>query len=68
MHLKHHPWLCAGQILHRTVALNVMKGEDVESSLEEVVKQRQFTVQVSCGQKHAWAVAAPAVGQTHGMQ
>ena len=34
------------QILHRTVSVNVFKGEEVEQALEEVVMQRQFTVQV----------------------
>ena len=37
------------QILHRTVSVNVFKGEEVEQALEEVVMQRQFTVQVGGG-------------------
>ena len=39
--------MCAPtQILYRTVSVNVFKGEEVEQALEEVVMQRQFTVQV----------------------
>ncbi len=32
--------------MHRTVSVNVLCGDDVEQSVEEVVMQRQFTVQV----------------------
>ena len=39
------------QILHRTVSVNVFKGEEVEQALEEVVMQRQFTVQVGGGMR-----------------
>ena len=35
------------QILHRTVSVNVFKGEDVALALEEIVPQRQYTVQVT---------------------
>lgn len=34
------------QVLHRTVSVNVLQGDAVEMSMEEVVLQRQFTVQV----------------------
>lgn len=37
--------LPASQILYRTVALNVLNGEDTEEVVEEVVPYRQYTVQ-----------------------
>ncbi|KAG1672919.1 hypothetical protein FOA52_012364 [Chlamydomonas sp. UWO 241] len=33
------------QVVHRTVSVNVLRGDEVESSMEEIVMQRQFTVQ-----------------------
>ena len=42
------------QILYRTVSINVLKGDDVEQSVEEVVPYRQYTVQV-CLQSLLWS-------------